>query len=199
MKRLTALLLLALTSGVAFAQVNPVVRVRGSVESFTPPMLVLKERSGETLTLHVPDETRVAEVLPTDIATIRPGSFIGTAAMPRSDGRLEALEVVVFPESARGTGEGHYPWDLKPESTMTNATVADLVKSAEGRTLTLRYRDGEKKVLIPPGVPVVTFKPGDRSLIVPGAKVFIVAEPQPDDTLVVKRLLAGRKGFEPPM
>ncbi len=199
MKRLTALLLLALTSSFAFAQVNPVVRVRGSVESFTPPQLVLKERSGETLTLHVPDEIRVAEVLPTDIATIRPGAFIGTAALQRSDGRLEALEVVVFPESARGTGEGHYPWDLKPESTMTNATVADLVKSAESRTLTLRYRDGEKKVLIPPGVPVVTFKPGDRSLIVPGAKVFIVAEPQPDDTLVVKRLLAGRKGFAPPM
>ena len=199
MKHLTTLLVLALASSFAFAQVNPVVRVRGSVESFTPPRLVLKERSGETLTLHVPDETRVAEVLPTDIATIRPGAFIGTAALQRSDGRLEALEVVVFPESARGTGEGHYPWDLKPESTMTNATVADLVKSAEGRTLTLRYRDGEKKVLIPPGVPVVTFKPGDRSLIVPGAKVFIVAEPQADDTLVVKRLLAGRKGFEPPM
>ena len=144
------------------------------------------------------EEELVAEVIPTDITSIQPGSFIGTAALPRADGKLEALEVVVFPEAARGTGEGHFPWDLKPESSMTNATVADLARSPDGRTLKLRYKDGEKTVIVPDGVPVVTFRPGDRSLIVPGAKVFIVAEPE-DSQFTVKRLLIGRNGFQPPM
>jgi hypothetical protein len=198
LKRLLPVLLM-LACIPALAQVNPVVRLRGAIESVEPQKLVFRERSGKSVTLVLPDETKPAEVLPTDITTIQPGSFIGTAAMQRADGRLEALEVVVFPEAARGAGEGHYPWDLKPDSTMTNATVADLVRSAEGRTLTLRYKDGEKKVVIPEGVPVVTFRPGDRSLLVPGAKAFIVAEPTDDGTLVVKRLLVGRNGFQPPM
>lgn len=192
------ILLLALACGTAAAQGNPPVRLRGSVESFDAPNLVIKERSGKLITLTLPDETGVAEVIPTDISSIQPGSFVGTAAMPRADGKLESLEVVVFPEVARGTGEGHYPWDLKPESSMTNATVADLARSPDGRTLTLRYKDGEKTVIIPNGVPVVTFRPGDRALIVPGAKVFIVAEPK-DDQVTVKRLLIGRNGFQPPM
>ena len=109
-----------------------------------------------------------------------------------------ALEVVVFPEAARGTGEGHYPWDLKPESSMTNATVANLARSSDGRTLSLRYKEGEKTVIVPDGIPVVTLRPGDRSLIVPGAKVFIVAEPG-DDQFTVRRLMIGRNGFQPPM
>lgn len=192
------ILLLALACGTAAAQGNPPVRLRGSVESFDAPNLVIKERSGRLIALTLPDETGVAEVIPTDISSIQPGSFVGTAAMPRADGKLESLEVVVFPEVARGTGEGHYPWDLKPESSMTNATVADLARSPDGRTLTLRYKDGEKTVIIPNGVPVVTFRPGDRALIVPGAKVFIVAEPK-DDQFTVKRLLIGRNGFQPPM
>lgn len=198
MKTLIALLL-AFACGAAAAQTNPVVRLRGTVESFSAPKLVIKERNGKTMTLIVTEEVNPAEVMPTDITTIQPGSFIGTAAMSRPDGTLEALEVVVFPEAARGTGEGHYPWDLKPDSTMTNATVADLVKSSDGRTLTLKYKDGEKKVSVPPGVPIVTFRPGDRSLLVPGAKAFIVAEPQEDGTYIVKRLLVGRNGFQPPM
>ena len=192
------ILLLALACATAAAQGNPPVRLRGSVESFDAPNLVIKERSGRLIALTLPDETGVAEVIPTDISSIQPGSFVGTAAMPRADGKLESLEVVVFPEVARGTGEGHYPWDLKPESSMTNATVADLARSPDGRTLTLRYKDGEKTVIIPNGVPVVTFRPGDRALIVPGAKVFIVAEPK-DDQFTVKRLLIGRNGFQPPM
>jgi hypothetical protein len=197
MKRYLILSLLFACSA-AVAQDNPPVRLRGTIESFAAPVLVIQERSGKVLTLTVPEETRVAEVLPTDIASIQPGSFIGTAALPRPDGKLEALEVVVFPEAARGTGEGHYPWDLKPESSMTNATVARLARSPNGRTLTLRYKDGEKTVIVPDGVPVVTFRPGDRALIVPGAKVFIVAEPK-DDQFTVRRLLIGRNGFAPPM
>jgi hypothetical protein len=149
--------------------------------------------------LTLPEETGVAEVMPTDISSIQPGSFVGTAALPRAaDGKLEALEVVVFPEAARGAGEGHFPWDLKPESSMTNATVADLARSANGRTLILRYKGGEKTVIVPNGVPIVTLGPGDRSLIVSGAKVFIVADTD-DDQFTVRRLLIGRNGFQPPM
>ncbi len=192
------ILLLALACGAVAAQENPPVRVRGVVASFDAPILVVTQRSGNTLTLTLPDETGLIEVMPTDITTIQPGSFIGTAAMPRADGKLEALEVVVFPQAARGAGEGHYPWDLKPQSTMTNATVVELARTPHGRTLTLRYKGGEKMVIVPDGVPVVTLRPGDHSLIVPGAKVFIVAEPI-DDQLTVRRLMIGRNGFQPPM
>ena len=191
-------LFLVLACGVAAAQSSPPVRLRGTVESFAAPSLVIREHSGKMYTLIVPEDTGVAEVIPTDITSIQPGSFVGTAALPRADGKLESLEVVVFPEAARGAGEGHYPWDLKPESSMTNATVADLARSAGGRTLTLRYKGGEKTVVVPDGVPVVTLRPGERSLIVPGAKVFIVAEPT-DDQFIVRRLMIGRNGFQPPM
>ena len=197
MKRLL-IVLLALACGVAAAQGTPPVRLRATVESYAAPLLVIKERSGKVISLILPEETGVVEVIPTDITSIQPGSFIGTAALPRADGKLEALEVVVFPEAARGSGEGHYPWDLKPESSMTNATVADLARSPNGRTLTLRYKDGEKIVIVPDGVPIVTFRPGDRSLIVPGAKVFIVADVS-DDQFTVRRLLIGRNGLTPPM
>jgi hypothetical protein len=192
------IVLLALACGVAAAQGTPPVRLRATVESYAAPLLVIKERSGKVISLILPEETGVVEVIPTDITSIQPGSFIGTAALPRADGKLEALEVVVFPEAARGSGEGHYPWDLKPESSMTNATVADLARSPNGRTLTLRYKDGEKIVIVPDGVPIVTFRPGDRSLIVPGAKVFIVADVS-DDQFTVRRLLIGRNGLTPPM
>jgi hypothetical protein len=189
---------LVMCCGVAAAQETTIVRLRGEVQSYDAPKLVLKERSGRIIEMTLPEGLPIAEVIPTDITAIQPGSFIGTAAMPRPDGQLQSLEVVVFPEAARGSGEGHYPWDLKPESTMTNATVADLARSPQGRTLTLRYKDGEKKVVVPDGVPVVTFRPGNPGLIVPGARVFIVAE-KTDDLYEPRRFLIGRNGFQPPM
>lgn len=192
------LIFLALCCGIASAQETTIVRLRGEVQSYEAPKLVLKERSGKVITMTLPDGLPIAEVIPTDITVIQPGSYIGTAAIPRADGQLQSLEVVVFPEAARGSGEGHYPWDLKPESSMTNATVADLARSPQGRTLTLRYKDGEKKVVVPDGVPVVTFKPGSEALIVPGAKVFIVTE-MTGDLYEPRRFLIGRNGFQPPM
>lgn len=197
MKRCLAVLL-ALACGAAAAQSAAPVRLRGTVESFAAEKLVIKERSGKVITLTLPEETGIGEVIPTDLSSIQPGSYIGTATTARADGKLISLEVVVFPEAARGTGEGHYPWDLKAESSMTNATVADLARSSEGRTLTLRYKGGEKTVIIPDGVPIVTLRAGDRALIIPGAKVFIVAEPN-DDQFTVRRLLIGRNGLQPPM
>jgi hypothetical protein len=195
----TALLTLAVTF--AHAQTSapaPTQRLRGTVESFDNTTLVMKERSGEVLRLALADTFGVNEVVPTELAGIAAGSYIGTAAMPQADGTLQALEVLVFPEQARGSNEGHYPWDLQPGSTMTNATVADVVGQAKGRTLRLRYKDGEKTVRVPEGVPVVTVKPGDRALLVPGAKVLVTAQLR-DGKPVALRAIAGRNGFAPPM
>jgi hypothetical protein len=133
------------------------------------------------------------------LADVAIGSFVGIAALPQPDGSLEAIEVLIFPEAARGTGEGHYAWDLLPESTMTNATVADTVAAVGGRTLTLKYKDGEKKITVPPAAPVVTLDPGDASLLKPGAAVFIPARKEADGTLAAGRVLVGRDGLVPPM
>ena len=191
---------LLLVAGIGLAQTPsaPTQRLRGTVTSFGDGTLVMVERSGETLRLAVDPKFSVSEVVPIELAAILPGSFIGAASMPQADGTQLALEVLVFPEAARGSGEGHYPWDLRPGSTMTNATVADLVASADGRTLKLRYKDGEKTLQVPPGVPVVTFKPGDTGLLVPGAKVLVTAQLR-DGQPVALRALAGRNGFAPPM
>ena len=201
-----ALILLALLCGLAQAQAqtapapapNPVQRLRGSVESFDGQVLVVKERSGEVIRLALADNFSISEVLPITLAAIQPGSFIGTAALPQPDGSLRALEVLVFPEAARGTGEGHGPWDLLPGSTMTNATVADLVTASQGRTLTLRYKGGEKTLQVPDDVPVVTLKPGDRALLVPGARLLVTAQLRGDQPTAI-RAAVGRNGFAPPM
>jgi hypothetical protein len=144
----------------------------------------------------------VSEVYRIKLSDIKRGSFIGTAAMPQADGTQKALEVVVFPEAARGTGEGHRPWDLLPQSTMTNATVADLAAAPKsvrgGQQLRLTYKGGEKTVIVPPDVPVVTFRPGTDALLVPGAHVLVNAQ-EKNGTPTALRVTAGRNGFAPPM
>ena len=140
----------------------------------------------------------VIEDLPIDPSPIQAGTFVGTTAVPGPDGTLSAVEVHVFPESARGTGEGHRPWDLLPNSTMTNATVTSITPGPNDRAITLRYKDGEKKVVVPNGIPIVTNKPGDRSLLVAGAKV-IVDERMQNGQAVAARVIVGRNGFAPPM
>ena len=190
---------LALSCAIAVAQTpNPTQRLRGTVESFDGSTLVLKERSGEVLRLVLDEKFSVNEVFPIDLSSIQPNSYVGIASMPQADGMLRALEVLVFPEAARGTGEGHTAWDLQPGSMMTNATVAEVASAAQGRTLKLRYKDGEKSIEVPAGVPVVTFKPGDRSLLVPGAKVLVTAQLR-DGKPTALRALVGRDGFAPPM
>ena len=172
--------------------------VRGAIESVEPSVLVIKPRSGDVMRVKVADDLVVSEVFPVDIATIQPGSFVGTTAMPNADGTLQALEIHVFPESGRGSGEGHRPWDLKPQSTMTNATVSHIVTGVKGRQLTLIYKDGEKTVIVPENVPIVTYRPGDRSLLKPGAKVF-VSVTSSDGQLQATRIMVGKDGFTPPM
>ena len=198
MNRLVATAL-AILCGVAFAQApNPTQRLRGIVDSFDGTTLVVTERSGEVIKLALADNFAVSEVLAIELSAIQPGSFVGVATLAAADGTLRALEVLVFPEAARGSGEGHYPWDLQPGSMMTNATVADVAAAPHGRQIQLRYKDGEKTVLVPPETPVVTFKPGDRSLLVVGAKVMVTAQLR-DGKPTATRALAGRNGFTPPM
>jgi len=189
---------IALLATAALAQNPPPVRLRGTIEKIDPTTIVLKERNGDTVTLAIADNFTVSEVVPVDPATIQSGVFVGTAALPGADGTLSALEVLVFPEAMRGTGEGHSQWDLQPGSTMTNATVTELVPGAKGRSMTLRYKDGEKTIVVPEGIPVVTLKPADRSLLVPGAKVLVTAQTRNGQPTAL-RATAGRNGFAPPM
>jgi len=187
---------LCAAASIASAQVaEPPVRLRGIVQAVTPTTLTVKVRSGgDTVVLALGDKLAVQEVYPIALGDIRPGSFIGTAATPMPDGTQRAIAVTVFPESARGVGEGHRPFDLQPDSTMTNATVADLAEAPTGRTLHLKYKDGEKTIVVPADAPVVTFRPGDRSLLVPGASVSLTAQAV-NGTPTVLRVSAGRNGF----
>jgi hypothetical protein len=202
---LTFLAVLPLAWAQTPAPTNPTVRLRATIEKVDATSLTVKERSGEVITLVRPAEMDVSEVYPLSLADIKPGSYIGTAGMPQPDGSQLALEVLVFPEAARGAGEGHRPWDLRPDSTMTNATVADLAAAPTsvpgGQKLTLRYKDGEKTVIVPPDVPVVSFKPGkadENALLVPGAKVMITAQEKAGKPTAL-RVIVGRNGFAPPM
>lgn len=192
------LVVLAFLSAAAVAQTAPTTRLRGSIEKVDASSIVIKERNGQTITLALPDTLRVSEVVAIDPAAIQSGTFVGTTAVPGADGSLSAVEVHVFPESARGTGEGHRPWDLSPGSTMTNATVTSVSRGAGGRRMTLRYQDGEKTIVVPEGIPVITMKPADRSLLVPGAKVMVTAESRNGQPTAL-RITAGRNGFAPPM
>lgn len=182
------------------------VRLRGTLVFVDANHLTMKERGGEVITLRRPPDMGVAEVYPIHLRDIKPGSYIGTAALPQADGTQKALEVLVFPEAARGTAEGHFPWDLMPESTMTNATVQGVsaapARVRGGELLVLRYKGGEQKVLVPADVPVVSFKPAKgadvASLLVPGAQVLVTAQVKAGEPTAL-RVNAGRKGFKPPM
>jgi hypothetical protein len=173
------------------------VRLRGTLQAVATSTLTLKERSGEVIELRLTEKTVMSEVYPITLSEIQPGSFIGTAAMPQPDGTQRAIAITVFPESARGTGEGHRAFDLQPQSTMTNATVAEVAATPAGRRMQLKYKDGEKTLLVPEGAPVVTFRPGDRTLLVPGASVSIAAQ-QIDGVPTALRINAGRSGFQLP-
>src|SRR3984893_9092626 len=195
-----ALFLSLLVSSLALAQsAAPTQRIRGDVVSVDGLALRVKERSGEMLTIKLAENYVVTGVAKVGIEAITPNAFVGTASMPQSDGTHTALEVLVFPESGRGSNEGHYPWDLQPGSMMTNATVAEVVSVDQARRLTLRYKDGEKVIVVPPAAPTVTFEPGDRSMMQPGAHVIVGATRQPDGTLSATAVSVGKDGLVPPM
>jgi len=203
MKRLAAMsgyVFLALCATAVAQAPLPTQRIRGDVAALDGLGLQVKSRTGEELAIKLAENYTVTAVVKIDMSSIKTGAFVGTASMPQSDGTQTAIEVLVFPEAMRGSGEGHYPWDLKPGSMMTNATVADaVVEATGGRRMLLKYKDGEKWVIVPPDAPVVTFEPGDRAMVVPGAHVLITATKQADGTLTAARVAVGKNGLVPPM
>ena len=196
-----ALCLLLFACGSVLAQAPaPTQRIRGDVVALDGLSLQVKSRSGETLAIKLADNYVVTAVVKIDVTAIKAGAFVGTATVPQPDGTLTSLEVLVFPESMRGSNEGHYPWDLKPGSMMTNATIVDVASSGQGgRRMTLKYKDGEKSIVVPEDVPIVTFEPGEKSMLVPGAHVLLTATKQPDGSLTAARVAVGKNGLVPPM
>jgi RNase P/RNase MRP subunit p29 len=172
--------------------------VRGAIVSTSGDNLVVKTNRGAEQAIKLDKDTRVAAISLANINDIKPGSYIGAAAIPQPDGSQKALEVHVFPPALAGTGDGHRPFDLAPNSTMTNGTVGDVVAS-NGRTLTLKYKGGEKKIVVPEDVPIVNIEAGDRSLLVVGAKVVVRARKNPDGSLTAVSISAGKNGVAPPM
>lgn len=190
---------LALLLATAQAQ-QPTVRVRGTLESVDGSNLQVKSRDGSELKVKLADDARVVAIIKASLADIKPGSFVGVTGMPQPDGTQRAVEVHIFPEAMRGTGEGHYAWDLRPQSTMTNANVEQTVAAVEGQKLTLKYNGGEKQIVVPSDTPIVTYRLADRSELKPGEKVFIgAARRQPDGTLLAARINFGENGLTPPM
>jgi hypothetical protein len=195
-----SLTVISVFASVAWAQQPPPVRIRGTIESVDGATLMIKSREGDSLKVRMTDNVAVFGVAKTELSEIKPGSYIGVSAMPEPDGTQKALAVHIFPESQRGAAEGFRPWDLKPNSTMTNATVAETVKGTDGQNILVKYKDGEKKVVVPPGTPVVTFVTGDKSEVKPGAKIIIFGAVKKDDgVLEANRVNIGRDGITPPM
>jgi hypothetical protein len=194
-----ALAMVAASSNLALAQQTSPSRVRGTIESVDGETLMVKSRAGDDVKLTMTGDIRVVGIVKIALSDIKVGSFIGTTTVPGLDGGNNAVEVHVFPEDMRGTAEGSRPYDLKPNSTMTNATVAQTVAGNDGHTLTIKYKDGEKKVTVAPDTPVVTYVPADKSDLNPGAKVIAFMKKLPDGSFETNRVSVGRDGLTPPM
>jgi hypothetical protein len=174
-------------------------RIRGTVEKLDGQNLTVKSREGPQLTIALAPNFTVSAVVKKSLADIKTGDFVGAASTKGTDGKLHALEVLIFPEALRGTGEGERAWDLTPDSLMTNATVAGVASAAQGQALKVTYKGGESEIIVAPNTPVVTFAPGDASLLKPGAAVFIGALKKPDGSLSAARVNAEKDGVKPPM
>jgi hypothetical protein len=191
--------MLLLTAASAYAETTPV-RVRGTVVSLEGTKLVVHPKTGDDITVTLNDNYGAVAVVKASMADIKEGTFIGTATVTQPDSSLKSVEVVVFPDKMRGTGEGHYPWDLDGKSMMTNATVSNAVKGVDGQTITVAYKGGEKKIDVPANVPVVTLVPGsDKADIKPGVIVFVPTQKQEDGSLHGGAVLFGKDGQTPPM
>jgi hypothetical protein len=197
---LFALAMVASSTIYAIAQQPPTpTRVRGTIEGVNGDVLAVKSRGGEDVKLHMTSDIRVVGITKIALSDIKVGSFIGTTTVPGPDGMQNAVEVHVFPEDMRGTGEGSRPYDLRPNSSMTNATVAESVVANDGHTLLIRYRGGEKKVQVSPETPVVTYVAADKSDLKAGAKVIAFMKKLPDGSFETNRVSVGRDGLTPPM
>jgi hypothetical protein len=196
---LSAAFVVAATAALAQAPAD-MVRVRGTVQSVDGSTLTVKSRDGADLKIKLADNPVIRTVTAKTVADVKQGLFVGITAMPQPDGTQKAVEIHIFPEAARGTGEGHRPWDLMPGSTMTNANVDSEVAISDGKKLVLKYKDGDKTFIVPDNIKVVMFAPGTAADVKPGAKIFIVAAKKlPDGTLEAPGATVSSGGVDPPM
>jgi len=194
---IAALALVAFMAPVS-AQEKPV-RVRGTVERMDEGLYIIKARNGGEVKVKLADNAMVVALVKASLADVKQGSYIGVSGLPQPDGSQKCLEIHIFPEAMRGVGDGHRPWDLQPSSTMTNGAVEQTAASADGQVLTLKYKDGEKKIVVSADCPIVSYLPGDKSELKAGVPIFIAAaQKQPDGTLLAPRVNVGR-GTAPPM
>ncbi len=196
---LTACLLVMATSLPSAAQTAAPTRIRGTIEAVTPHSMTVKARDGQTTDITLTEPLTVLTVKKVDLASIGSGSYVGIATRTGAGGVMQAIEVLVFPESMRGAGEGSYPWDLEPASTMTNGTVNGEVKASSALELTVAYKGGSKTIQVSPNVPVVTFAPAERSDLKAGAPVFLAATKNAEGALSAGRVVVGKDGVAPPM
>jgi hypothetical protein len=197
-----ALLAWPLLTPPGFAQSPSTTRIHGTITALKGGALAVQTTGGEAVTIAFDPKTPIISVAAASLADIKPGSFVGSAARAGADGKLVALEVHIFPEKLRGTGEGHRAMDIGPQTTMTNGTVgSDIanVSSVSGRTITVRYAGGEQKITVPAGVPVVYFDVGDATLLTRGAHVSVTATEAADGTLGATRITVGKAGVTPPL
>lgn len=194
--------LAAVLSGPALAQPQPQgapTPLRGTVDRLDGPVLHLTTREGQRVSVTLAEPVAVSAVVRKSLADIKANDYVGVAAVKGTDGKFHAQEVLIFPEALRGAGEGQRPWNLTSGSTMTNASVAQVASAPSGRTLRLVYKTGETEIEVPPEAPVVTLAPGDKSLLKPGAAVFMVARRHADGSFSASRVTAEKDGVKPPM
>ena len=197
---LLAVAMVAASTFYAIAQQPPSpTRVRGTIEAVEGDVVAIKSRGGEDFKLRMANDMRLVGITRITLSDIKVGSFIGTTTVPAPDGSNSAVEVHVFPEEMRGTGEGSRPFDLRPNSTMTNATVAESVTGNDGHTLLIKYKDGEKKVVVTPDTAIVTYVHADKSELKAGAKVIAFFKKLPDGSYEANRISVGLSGLTPPM
>jgi hypothetical protein len=198
---LVAMLVVCVLSASAWAQQSPTpTRIRGTIENVDGKTMNIKTREGTDVKVNMTDDIAVIGVAKTSLSDIKQGSYIGVSGMPQPDGSQKALAIHIFPEAMRGAAEGFRPWDLRPNSTMTNATVAQTVAGVDGQVIDVKYKDGEKKVVVTPDTAIVAFVSGEKSEIKPGAKIIIFGAKKLDDgSLETNRIGVGRDGITPPM
>ena len=197
---LAAASLVAASAALAQAPAGTPVRVRATVEKLDGNKLMVKMANGDAATINLADNFRVLGVEKTTIADVKTGNYVGISSMPQTDGTQKAIHVHIFPDAMRGTAEGHFPWDNRPGSMMTNANVETTVSGNDGQTLTVKYKGEEKKVVVPADSIIVKYVPGDKAQLTPGAKIFIAgAAKQPDGSLNAANVSVGLNGLTPPM
>jgi hypothetical protein len=183
----------------AVAQNAPPTRIRGTIAGLEGQTLSINTREGTKVDVLLNDPLTVATVKKVDLADIKPNAYVGIATRTGAGGELQAIEVLVFPEAMRGAGEGYYPWDLEPGSMMTNGTVTGTVDATAGRELSLSFKGSSNKILVPAGVPIVTFAPAERADLKPGAPVMFGATKNAEGKLAAGRVTVGKDGVAPPM